>query len=98
MQLFESVIVQQYSPEHKSIIEFPVERLLHKYEYGGYSPLTVSVAVPSQSPLQVIFVCETETIIAAGCVIVTQVVIVQLFESVIVQQYVPEHKFIIESL
>ena len=65
---------------------------IHKYVYGDVPPVTVLVAVPSHTPLQLAFVCAMLTCKSGGCVIVAVYVAVQLWLSVTVQVYEPGHK------
>ena len=49
-------------------------------------PTAEAIAIPVHCPLIITFVCEIVTTIASGSVIVTHIVAVQPFASVIVQQ------------
>ncbi len=56
--------------------------------YGGVPPVAVTVTVEFP-PLQEIGVAFAATVNCPGCVMVTDVVAVQLFASVMVKEYVP---------
>ena len=52
-------------------------------------PLILTVAVPLLPPLQLTFVCDVVPVIADGCVMLTLLVVEQLFASVTVHVYPP---------
>ena len=64
-----SVTVHVYVPAVKLVAVWVVLPFDQKYVYGGVPPLTETFAVPLPPPLQLTFVVDEETVIAAGSVI-----------------------------
>ena len=83
-----SVVVTVYVPPHNPLMLAVVAALLHKYVYVGVPPVAVTVAVPLQTP-QAAAVEETLHVNAAGCVMVTEHVVVHPLAEVTVAVYVP---------
>ena len=73
---------------------------LIEYSYVPYPPAaSVKVIVPSSTPLHVISVLDTVALNgAAGSVIVTLAVAIQLFASVTVTVYTPANKPVVSIL
>jgi hypothetical protein len=87
VQPFASVATTLYAPAASPVFVAVVRPFDHKYVYGLVPPVGVAVAVPFALP-HVDCVLLVVMLNALGCVIVTVLVVTQLFASVIVTLYV----------
>jgi hypothetical protein len=83
-QFAASVIVTEYTPAAKPVMDCVVAPVLHKYEYGKRPPVALALAVPELLPKQVRFVPEMLVVNTAGSVMVKVALRVQKAPSVTV--------------
>jgi hypothetical protein len=91
---FASVMVHVYVPAVNPLAVAPVPPDgAQEYVYPGVAPDATTDAVPVFPPLQRTGVVLLVAVSAVGCVTVADAVVVQPWESVTVQVYVPADKF-----